>query len=149
MEAETSAPLPLWIIALAALSPFPVSAAVYAYGPDRLAQDALTVILTWSAIVMSFVGGIRWGLETARPVPRPQRLAASVIGPVVAWLLILARGRWPETWLLCGFLSAFLLQWLFDHTAPDVPARWPRLLTVLTLGAGLSLAIALEQALRL
>lgn len=149
MEAETSAPLPLWIIAMAALSPFPISAVIYAYGPDRLAPDALTVILTWSAIVMSFVGGIRWGLETAREAPRPQRLAASIVGPVVAWLLILARGRWPETWLLCGFLSAFLIQWLFDHTAPDVPARWPRLLTVLTLGAGLSLAIALEQALRL
>lgn len=149
MDAETSAPLPLWIIAMAALSPFPLSAAVYAYGPDRMAHDALTVILTWSAIVMSFVGGVRWGLETARKAPRPGRLAASVVGPVVAWMLILARGRWPETWLLCGFLSAFLVQWLFDHTAPDVPARWPRLLTVLTLGAGLSLAIALEQALRL
>lgn len=149
MEAETSAPLPLWIIAGAALSPFPISAAVYAYGPARLSDDALTVILTWSAIVMSFVGGIRWGLETARDAPRTQRLASSIVGPVVAWVLILARGRWPETWLLCGFLSAFLIQWLFDHTAPDVPARWPRLLTVLTLGAGLSLAIALEQALRL
>lgn len=149
MEAETSAPLPLWIIAVAALSPFPVSAVVYAYGPGHLADDALTVILTWSAIVMSFVGGVRWGLETSREAPRSQRLAASVVGPVFAWVLILARGRWPETWLLCGFLSAFLLQWLFDHTAPDVPTRWPRLLTVLTLGAGLSLAIALEQALRL
>ncbi|HEX2559433.1 DUF3429 domain-containing protein [Phenylobacterium sp.] len=149
MEAETSAPLPLWIIAVAALSPFPVSAVVYAYGPGHLADDALTVILTWSAIVMSFVGGVRWGLETSRESPRSQRLAASIVGPVFAWVLILARGRWPETWLLCGFLSAFLLQWLFDHTAPDVPTRWPRLLTVLTLGAGLSLAIALEQALRL
>lgn len=149
MEAETSAPLPLWIIAIAALSPFPVSAAIYAFGPDRLAHDALTVILTWSAIVMSFVGGVRWGLETGRESPRTARLASSIVGPVFAWILILARGRWPETWLLCGFLSAFLLQWLFDHTAPDVPTRWPRLLTVLTLGAGLSLAIALEQALRL
>lgn len=149
MEAETSAPLPLWIIAIAALSPFPVSAAVYAYGPGNLADEALTVILTWSAIVMSFVGGVRWGLETGRETPRSARLATSIVGPVFAWVLILARGRWPETWLLCGFLSAFLIQWLFDHTAPDVPTRWPRLLTVLTLGAGLSLAIALEQALRL
>ncbi|MFC3076579.1 DUF3429 domain-containing protein [Phenylobacterium terrae] len=149
MEAETSAPLPLWIIAIAALSPFPISAAVYAYGPGHFADEALTVILTWSAIVMSFVGGVRWGLETSRETPRTARLASSIVGPVFAWVLILARGRWPETWLLCGFLSAFLIQWLFDHTAPDVPTRWPRLLTVLTLGAGLSLGIALEQALRL
>lgn len=149
MEAESSAPLPLWVIALAALAPFPISAAIYAFGPPHLAEDALTVILTWSAVVMSFVGGVRWGMETVRAAPRPSRLAGSVIGPVFAWMLILARGRWPETWLLCGFLSAFLIQWLFDHTAPDVPARYPRLLTALTLGAGLSLAIALEQALQM
>ncbi|HEY9216936.1 MAG TPA: DUF3429 domain-containing protein [Phenylobacterium sp.] len=149
MEAESSAPLPLWAIALAALSPFPISAWIYAYGPSEHAEFALTVILTWSAIVLSFVGGVRWGLETARDEPRSARLAGSVIGPIFAWTLIIARGAWPDTWLLCGFLSAFLVQWLFDHTAPDVPSRWPRLLTVLTLGAGLSLAIALEQALRM
>jgi hypothetical protein len=149
MQAESSAPLPLWIIAVMALAPFPVSALLYAYGPASQSEQALTVILTWSAIVMSFVGGVRWGLETARESPRFSRMAGAVVGPVFAWLLIVARGRWPDTWLLCGFLSAFLLQWLFDHTAPDVPARYPRLLTVLTLGAGLSLAIALEQALRM
>ena len=97
MEAETSAPLPLWIIAIAALSPFPVSAAIYAFGPDRLAHDALTVILTWSAIVMSFVGGVRWGLETGRESPRTARLASSIIGPVFAWIL---KDGHTENWTL-------------------------------------------------
>ncbi|MET0295312.1 MAG: DUF3429 domain-containing protein [Phenylobacterium sp.] len=147
--AESSAPLPLWVIALLALAPFPLSALLYAYGPPEHAREALRVILTWSAVVMSFVGGVRWGLETGREAPRPLRMAGAVVGPVFAWALVLAHGYWPDSWLLCGFLSAFLLQWLFDHTAPDVPARYPRLLTVLTLGAGLSLAIALEQALRM
>ena len=35
------------------------------------------------------------------------------------------------------------------HAAPDVPARYPRLMTSLTLGACLSLGLALEQAMRL
>lgn len=142
-------PLSLWAIALLCMAPFPVSALAYAFGPAALANEALTVILTWSAVVMGFLGGIRWGLETGRAEPRWTRLAHSVLSPLAGWALLFGRGVIETPWLLCGFIAAFILQWLFDHTAPDVPARYPRLLTVLTLGACLSLAIALEQALRI
>lgn len=147
--APSSAPLPLWIIALSCLVPFPASALVYAYGPPDLAAGALTLILTWSAVVMGFLGGIRWGLENGRAEPRWTRLAHTLISPIGGWALLFARGSIDTPWLLGGFLAAFILQWLFDHTAPDVPARYPRLMTVLTLGACLSLAVALEKALRL
>lgn len=149
MDAEPSAPKPLWAIALLALAPFPVSAVLYAYGPKDMAGPGLTVILTWSAVVLAFLGGVRWGLETARPMPRWQRLMASTISPVAAWIMLLARGEFALYWVIVGFMAAFILQWLFDHTAPDVPARYPRLSTVMTLGACISLAITLEQALRL
>jgi Protein of unknown function (DUF3429) len=149
MDAATSPPKPLWIIALLGLAPFPVSAGLYAYGPADAAGPALTLMITWSAIVLGFLGGVRWGLETGRPEPRWTRLAASTISPVAAWLLVFARGNLETAWILCGFLAAFLLQWLFDHAAPDVPSRYPRLMTTLTLVASLSLALALEQALRM
>jgi hypothetical protein len=149
MEAEPSAPAPLWTIAIAAILPFPASAMVYAYGPADITAQSLTVMLTWSAVVLAFLGGVRWGLETARPAPRWQRLLASTISPVAAWILLLARGEFVLYWVIVGFMAAFILQWLFDHTAPDVPARYPRLSTVMTLVACLSLAVALEQALRL
>ncbi|WP_332770103.1 DUF3429 domain-containing protein [Phenylobacterium sp.] len=144
-----AAPLPLWIIALVCMVPFPVSALAYAYGPADVAGPALTVMLTWSAVVMGFLGGIRWGLESARTEPRWTRLVHSLISPIAGWALLFTRGAIDTPWLLCGFLVAFILQWLFDHTAPDVPARYPKLMTVLTLGAGLSLAVALEKALTL
>lgn len=150
VEIETgAAPLPLWVIALICMAPFPASAFAYALGPADMAGPALTVILTWSAVVMGFLGGIRWGLESARAQPRWTRLAHSLISPVGGWALLFSRGAVDTPWLLCGFLAAFILQWLFDHTAPDVPARYPRLMTVLTLGACLSLAVALEKALTL
>lgn len=149
MPAATAAPAPIWAIASLAVLPFPVAAAVYAYGTADVAGSALTVILTWSAVVLSFVGGVRWGLESGRAHPRWTRLAASLVSPVFAWGLVLARGQADSAWLLGGFLVAFILQWLFDHTAPDVPARYPRLLTTLTLVASLSLAVALEQALQM
>jgi hypothetical protein len=144
-----SAPRQLWIIALLGVAPFPASAITYLYGPADLSGPALTLLLTWSAIVLGFLGGIRWGLETARAAPRWTRLATSVISPMAAWALIFGRGSIDAPWLLCGFLAAFILQWLYDHAAPDVPARYPRLMTTLTLGACLSLALALEQAMRL
>ena len=149
VHAETSAPRPLWGIALLGLAPFPISALVYLYGPADLSGPALALLLTWSAIMLGFLGGIRWGLESGRAQPRWTRLGQSVLSPIAGWSLLFSRGALDTAWLLCGLIAAFILQWLYDHTAPDVPARYPRLMTTLTLGACLSLALALEQALRL
>jgi hypothetical protein len=147
--AEPSAPAPLWTIALLALAPFPIGACIYAYGPAPLAGRALVVILTWSAVVLAFLGGVRWGLESGRAAPRWTRLMISTVSPVAAWILLLSRGAMGLNLVICGFLGAFMLQWVFDHTAPDVPTRYPRLSTTLTLGACVSLAMALEKALRM
>jgi hypothetical protein len=149
LQGQGPAPWPLWIIALLGLVPFPASAAAYVWGPADLVGPALTVMITWSAVMLGFLGGIRWGLESSRAEPRWTRLAMSVVSPIAGWALVFARGSVEAPWLLCGFLAAFILQWLFDHTAPDVPARYPRLMTTLTAGACVSLALALEQALRM
>lgn len=141
------APPTLWIIALVALAPFPVTALLYTYGPAEHAALALRGLFTWSMIVLAFLGGVRWGLETSRPVPRWGRLAASIVSPAAAWSLYLARAQLAPPWIIAGFLGAFLLQWLFDHRAPDAPARYPRLSTTMTGGACVSLAFALEKAL--
>lgn len=149
VHAEASAPTGLWAIALLCMAPFPASAVAYVFGPVDVTGPALTVLLTWSAVVLGFLGGIRWGLEIARATPRWTRLAMSIVSPAAAWALLFGRGSIDTAWLLCGFMAAFILQWLYDHAAPDVPARYPRLLTTLTLGACISLALALEQALRM
>lgn len=146
---EPTTPAPMWAIALLGLAPFPISAVCYVYGPADLSGSALRVLLTWAAVMLGFLGGIRWGLESGRAQPRWTRLAQSVISPMVGWALLFARGSMEVAWLLCGLIAAFLLQWLYDHTAPDAPARYPRLMTTMTLGACLSLALALEQALRM
>jgi hypothetical protein len=138
--------LALWAIAILALSPFPVSAILFCYGPDRLWSSALTSLLTWSAVVLSFLGGVRWGLETREPQPRAMRQAFSALCAVAAWVVLLARHRVPDTWILGGFIAAFLIQWLFDHQTPDTPSRYPMLSTALTGGACVSLALALEKA---
>jgi hypothetical protein len=65
---------------------------------------------------------------------------------LAAMVVLLARGRAPDTWILAGFIGAFLVQWLFDHQTPDTPRRYPLLSTTLTGTACVALALALEKA---
>lgn len=145
---DEAPPAALWAIALLALAPFPVSAIAYGYGPPDTARPALTVIMTWSAVVLSFLGGVRWGMETGLPAPRWYRQVISVASAVVAWSLLLARHKLPDSWILAGAIAAFLVQWLFDHQGPNVPARYPKLSTAITAAAGVSLAVCLDRAIR-
>ena len=147
--AKTEAiPTALWAIALLALSPFPVASLVYCFGPAELGRGALTSLLGWSAVVLAFLGGVRWGMETREPRPRTGRQLFSALCAVAAWVVLLARDRAPDTWILGGFIAAFLIQWLFDHQTPDTPSRYPMLSTALTAGACVSLALALEKAMQ-
>jgi len=141
-----SIPVALWAIALVALAPFPASALTYCYGPAALAPGALTLLLAWSAITLAFLGGVRWGLETREASPRAMRQAFSFLCAVAAVVILLARGRAPDPWILGGFVVAFLIQWLFDHQTPDTPSRYPILSTAVTGSACVSLALALEKA---
>lgn len=141
-----SIPVALWAIALLALSPFPVAALVFSYGPPDLARPALTSLIGWSTAVLSFLGGVRWGLETREFRPRWMRQAFSALCAVAAWVLLLARGSAPDSWILGGFIFAFLIQWLFDHQTPNVPSRYPILSTTITAAACISLGLCLEKA---
>jgi hypothetical protein len=143
-----SIPPALWVIAVCALAPFPLAAIAYGWGSPEVARPALTVILNWSGVVLAFLGGVRWGMESGRPKPRPERLVISVMSPVVAWTILASRHRIPDGWIIGGCIFAFLVQWLFDHQGPDVPARYPRLSTALTASACISLAVCLDQAMK-
>jgi len=146
---EEAAPKSIWAVALIGLLGFPIPAALYAYGPNDPAGLALSALVTWSAVVLGFLGGVRWGLESGRPTVRWSRLLASTFSPVAGWMLFAARHLIGSAWVITGFLAAFMLQWLFDQTIPEVQVRYPRLTTILTLVACVSLAMALEKALRL
>ena len=146
--AQEVVPPALWMIVLVALAPFPVTAGLYGWGAADVARPALSLILTWSGCVLAFLGGVRWGLESGRAVPRIGRLVVSVLSPATAWMLLFARHRIPDGWVIGGCIAAFLFQWLFDHQAPDVPARYPRLSTAMTAAACVSLAVCLDQAMK-
>jgi hypothetical protein len=140
-----SVPSSLWIITALALAPFVTAALAFDYGPAAYASPAMTVLLSWSAAVLSFLGGVRWGLESAEAAPRRHRLALSVLAPTFAWAICLWRHRMDEAHVIIAFMAIFLAQWLLDHQSPDTPARYPKLSTVLTAGACISLGLVLEK----
>lgn len=141
-------PLALWLIVAAAIAPFPLAAVAYGWGAPEVARPALTVILNWSALVLAFLGGVRWGMESGLPSPRLYRLLISIAAPIAAWGLLLLRHQVADAWVIGGCIAAFLAQWLGDHQAPGVPARYPMLSTAMTGAACVSLAVCLDQAIR-
>jgi hypothetical protein len=142
------APAPVWVLALVGLAGFPVAAVVYAFGPADLRFAAIHVLLTWSAVVLGFLGGIRWSQESVREPPRFLRLAAAMLPPLAGGGLLLARDYLAADWIIGGFIAAYLAAWLFDR-APQTLSRYPALMTLLTFSACVSLALALEKALRI
>jgi hypothetical protein len=71
-----------------------------------------------------------------------------VASPVVAFVILMSRNRIADGWVVGVCIAAFLIQWLFDHQGPDVPARYPRLSTAITAAACISLAVCLDQAMK-
>jgi len=138
-------PVTLWGIVALALAPFPGSALMYCYGPLAHRAGSLTLLMSWSAIVLSFIAGVHWGLETREPRPRRHRLAFYALSAAAALIVLVGRGRAPDSWLLGLFIVGFMIQWVFDHQAPDHPSRYPSLSTAITGAACVSLALALER----
>jgi hypothetical protein len=139
-----------WLLGLAGLIPFWASAAVYAFGPPNFAGPALLTLLAYSAAILSFLGGIRWGQEigAGRP-PRALVLVLSNLPAIAAWLLLAAGGGFglSEQQALGGFLVAFAVQGAWDARAGSAPRWHRRLRVVLTIGAVLALALALGATL--
>lgn len=128
------------------LVPFFAAAGLYVWGEPQMAGPGLLFLLTYAAVILSFLGGLRWGYEMARPQIRLGVLLAACAPALAAWLL-LALPFMTAPIQLGGFIVCFVLAWLWDAGSADLPRWWSRLRTFLTLGAGLALATALEHAL--
>jgi hypothetical protein len=148
-DTMTKAPPAVWTLSLLCVSPFVIASFIFCYGPPHLANAALSVLYAYSTAMLGYMGGVRAGIEVERAEPRLIHLVVSVIPPMIGFGLLLAQGRIPADWRLGGFIIAIVFQWLWDIRHSEGPAWRPRVRTFLTLGAGVPLAFALEQALHL
>ena len=151
MRARAPAPTAVSPFGVFSIVPLFIAAWVYCYGPLNLRGAGLLGLLGYATALLSFLGGVRCGLEFARRMPRWRIIGASLIAPFFAFFILLGAGsgRFDTVWQVSGLLLAFLLQWVWDVNDHDGPEWRPRLRTLLTAGAAIPLAFALEQALSL
>ncbi len=142
-----SSPVPAaaaWLTGLGML-PFAGLAVAYLAMPGRAGEAAAFGVLVYGAVILSFLGGIRWGLAIApgRP-PEGGRLwnalMLSISPALAAWLAMLTPPPWPPLVLA----AAFLLMLAVDRQAAnkgDAPSWYARLRWPPTVAAVLSLMV--------
>ena len=79
-----------WALTLAGALPFLIATVLlYASDTARIRVPAITALVTYSAVILSFLGGIQWGLalrdDPATENGRAQALGWSVIPSLAAW----------------------------------------------------------------
>jgi hypothetical protein len=148
MESSLQRPVAAWTLGGLAILPFPVLALIYRYFAHGHEQGTILMLMSYSAVVLGFLGGSRWGREITSARPRWGVLIPSMAAMFIAWGLRVGDDYLPLTWQLGGFIAAYLAVWLWDAVSPDLPGWYPRLRTALTAGACVSLAFALGKAWR-
>ncbi len=146
MSTSTPGVRAAWILGMAGLAPFFGAAAVMWAGPRRF-EPALfffapILLLAYAATIASFLGGVRWGVEAARPGgPRAVFLLSSVAPQLAAVTLIVA--PLETSWRYAGLAVVLVVQGVGDALAPDLPDWYRRLRVPLTVGAAASVVAGL------
>lgn len=130
-----------WSLALLGMTPFVFCA--FAVATVQFGGSVwLTPLAAYGAIILSFLGGARWGREMASHAARPVELILSNLPAVVAWVGFLP-GVDPALrlhWLAGGLIAV----WLWDVT--DAPGWYRALRSVATAGAVICLMLGARLA---
>ncbi len=134
---------PLWL-GLGGLVPF-YGAGLAMFAPDgEIARLAFAAFALYAASILSFLGGVRWGLEMVRApdAPSAARLAYSVLPALAGWALAFVVIDQPALRGAAGiFAGLFAAQYAWDKTSAadaGAPAWYPALREVLTGGVMLA-----------
>jgi hypothetical protein len=133
------------VLGHAGLLPFVGAALWAAVGPAEQQALAARVLLAYAATIVSFLGGIHWGLAFAAPDgPATARLAWGVVPALIAWPALLLPAP-AGLALLAGLL---VLCYAVDRRAypPLGLAAWLPLRRTLSAVAALSCALGVAFA---
>ncbi len=125
---------PLWL-GLSGVLPFALGLIIFALGgiPAISADLALRSTVAYGAVILSFLGGVRWGLGLLldNPEKRDARFALSVVPSLLGWVAVLMPA-FPAMVLLA---LAFAAQgaWDVGDAEDDGAPHWfPHLRLLLT-----------------
>ena len=96
------------------------------------------VVLGYAALILSFLGGARWGAEAQRPAPRFGVVTLSMLPTLAGLLLLLAPGL-SRPAQLTAMAALLILHFAWDVRSSGLPPWYPRLRALLTFGAVMGL----------
>lgn len=133
----------------AGLVPFFGAALALWAGPANLRGSALQALLFYTATILSFLGGVRWGHEIARQGNvRAVVLIGAVAPAVAAWLLLILPIRFGIVPQLAGLMVAMAGAGVWDRTSALLPLWYRKLRLWLTIAAEAAILIGLVWAIR-
>ncbi|WP_293494892.1 DUF3429 domain-containing protein [Phenylobacterium sp.] len=135
LDTPTTPPVPrvVLIYGVLGLVPFLAPPLVGLLAPDQSGL-AGTALALYGGLILSFLGGARWGMAIGEDRPRAFTITVAMI-PTVAGLDLLLLPPQAQTEKLLGLAAALALHLLWDLRSNGPPAWYPRLRILLTLGA--------------
>jgi hypothetical protein len=84
----TPSPLALWL-GWAGLIPFALGAALVWVVREEAHPYAVLLLSAYAAVIISFLGGIHWGLAMRQPQPSARLLVWGVVPSLLAWVAVM------------------------------------------------------------
>lgn len=134
-------------LAWAGLIPFIVTAVLGSF--SLWADLLLPIFLVYSAVILSFLGGIHWGLAMAGKLERPETKLIYCMAPsLAAWIAV---GFLPEVIALPVLAASYLLWLNYDLTQVLTPwyERMRRPITFVVVGTHFIWFTVIMTALRI
>ena len=134
----------LWLTA-AGFIPFAVLSLAGLLAPQPFQPQIGIALLLYGAVILSFLGGIHWGLEMARSersgtAPGLMALAISTVPSLLAWASLALPHPFQSVGLGVGFLL-ILAHDLRCRRSSRVPVWYPKLRIPVTLGVIVTLLV--------
>jgi hypothetical protein len=137
-----------WFLAFAGAIPFLLATgALFVSDASSVRVPAIAALVTYSAVILSFLAGIEWGLairdESGNEASRVAALGLSTVSSLAAWAVL-----WlPSThWQVGAALGLFVAVWAADQWMASrglLPAWFVDLRTAVTALVAAILAVAL------
>jgi Protein of unknown function (DUF3429) len=136
-------PFAILVIAASGVVPFALLAAALPLAPASGTRMIVAAMIAYGAVVLGFLGGVRWGAELARQPPAPFRMAMAGLATVPAWASLLVSAH--QLLAIALVLAAGLAQLCWDVRAAQtglLPAWTMALRIGLTAAAAVCLGVA-------
>ncbi len=136
----STAPVSALWLGFGGLVPFAAAAATPIFAGSIWDDFATRALLAYGACILSFLGGVRWGIAiTQRDARLSVELTTSVLPALVAWTALLVS---PKAGLAM-LAASFVVLLAADLNLPDVPPWYRALRIPLTAGAVIALLAGL------